>query len=971
MKRKALKVSTFISSMLFAFAIAATEMTFTWEIAINRYLPGSTNSGVDNGTYVSTYSSAKDLVEAKKELIKDIVSEGSVLLKNENDTLPIAKNTKVSVFGRSSTKLIYGPVSGGGKVTCNDTLQDVLRSDGVEVNPTLWNYYKNYKGNYRASDSKGYRTGEIKPSEYSSDVKNSYASYNDAAIVFICRTFGESNDVSKNPSKVLDGDGTHNALELQDTERELIAEAKKCSSKVIVVINSDYMMGIDELKHDNQIGAIISVGSLGNTGIFGLCDVITGQVSPSGHLPDTIAANVYSAPAVQNFGDFTFTNASEIDAASANNYVVYQEGIYVGYKYYETRYEDTVLNKGNASSSTGTFMDTSKWDYSKEVSYTFGYGLSYTNFEREINSINWDLTNKKVTLNITTKNVGKVEGKDVLQAYVQSPYTQYDIDNKVEKSSVALSGYTKTQTLKPNESVTLDLELDMDLFASYDYTKAKTYILDYGTYYFGIGNGSHDALNNILAKKGLTTENGMDYDGDQKQAISYEYNKEIGKEVDDVTCSTSEYSGVKITNHLEEVDINHYGDLVTYLSRNDWAGTWSDGVTLTATPDMIKDMKDGSSYTPSSESSDLSNVVKGVNYDNKTTNYQLADMNGASYDDERWEDLLNQLSLDEMSRLVGLANSGVISSINMPSYMAFDGPTGLCASYITDDSEYAIYAAMFPTEVVLSATFNQDLAEQVGEMFGNDGLWTGYHCAWGPGNNTHRTAYLGRNGEYYSEDGILAYYQTKNEVNGAFKFGLSMGPKHFAFNDQEVNRGGVSTFVNEQAAREIYLRAFEGALAAGNANCTMCAKNRLGCKYIGASSGLMQDILVDEWGYRGVVIADSASDGYVNGPTSIINGTTEFDTNTTEFTNGSLSANEIGKDAVLFKAVREACHRNLYLWANTWLAASVSYGAKVKKSITWYQTTAISIMVVFGALTIASLVWQIVIDTKNKKKEAK
>lgn len=968
--KKIIKVTTFVSSVLFALGIGATEMTFTHAGYIDRYLPGQGNSGVNNGTYNSTYATAKELVEAKKELISNIVSEGAVLLKNENNALPLTNSANISLFGRSSTKLIYGPASGGGKVTCPYTIKEVFASDGVTVNPTLWDFYSTYKGNYRKSDSSGYNTGEINPSNFSADVTNSYASYGDAAIVFICRTFGESHDVPKDPAKVLDGDGKHNALELQDTERAVIEEAKKCSSKVIIVINSDYAMGIDELKHDDKVSAIISVGSLGYSGVYGLCDVISGKVSPSGHLSDTIAANVYSAPAVQNYGDFSFTNASEITAAVAQNYVVYQEGIYVGYKYYETRYEDAVMGKGNASSSKGAFVNKNKWDYSSEVSYTFGYGLSYTEFDRTINNIKWNLEKKTVTLNVTSKNVGNVAGKDVFQVYVQSPYTQYDITNKVEKASVSLAGYAKTDTIQPNKSVTKDVVIDMDMFASYDYTKAKTYVLDYGTYYFALGNGSHDALNNILAVKGYSTTNGMDYAGDVDQVKSYEYSGT--GEVDATSLSKSEYTDVAITNQLDKADINYYGDIVTYLSRNDWAGTWNDGITLTATEQMKTDMNAGSTYNKTAASDDLSKAVKGVDYENTTTSYELSEMNGLDYDDPKWDALVSQLTLSEMSRLVGLANSGVIESINMPAYLAFDGPTGLCATYITDDSEYAIYAAMFPTEVVLSCTFNQDLAEQMGEMFGNDGLWTGYHCAWGPGNNIHRTAYLGRNGEYYSEDGVLSYYQTMNEVNGAYKFGLSMGPKHFAFNDQETNRGGVCTFVNEQAAREIYLRAFEGALAAGNANCTMCAKNRLGCVYIGAFSGLMQDILVDEWGYRGVVIADSASDGYVNGPTSILNGTTEFDTNTTEFTDGSLSASAIGSDGVLFAAVKEACHRNLYLWANTWLAASVEYGVKVKEENRWYQNAMLGVTIGLGVITVGALAWLAVDEIlKRKKGEAK
>ncbi len=968
MRKSILKVTTLVTSLLFAFALAATEMTFTWQIAIDRYLPGSTTSGVDNGTYQSTYATAKDLVEAKKELIADEVREGTVLLKNNNNALPLSEGNKVSLFSRSSVNLIYGSSSGGGKVTSPYEVKDVFESDGLEVNGTLYNYYDNIKGNYRTSGSAGYKTGEVDPDEYPNEVKSSYSQYGDAAIVFICRTFGEGNDASTDPAKVLDGDGVHNALELQDVERKVIAEAKKCSSKVIVVVNSDFMMGIDELKQDDEIDAILSVGSLGYSGIYGLADVITGKVSPSGHLADTIAASTLSAPAMQNFGDFTFTNADEIDAASATKYVVYQEGIYVGYKYYETRYEDTVLKQGNASSSTGAFMSENGWDYNDEVSYTFGYGLSYTTFDREITSIEWDETNKVVTLGLKTQNIGEVSGKDVFQVYVNSPYTQYDKDNNVEKAAVSLVGYTKSPELDPQEIYETTIDIDMSFVGSYDSHKAKTYILDYGTYVFGIGDSSHDALNNILAKKGYTTADGMDYTGDESQAITYEKTAEGDKEVDDVTLSTSEYTGNKITNQLDEADINHYGDMVTYLSRKDWAGTWSDGVELTATEEMIEDMHAGSSYTPSAESSDLSDVVEGVNYASTSTSVELSELSGKDYDDPLWDDLLNQLTLDEMSRLVGLANSGVIESINMPEYMAFDGPSGICASYITDDPEYQIYAAMFPSEVVLSCTFNQELANDVGEMFGNDGLWTGYHCVWGPGNDTHRTAFNGRNGEYYSEDGTLAYYQTMNEVTGAAKFGLSMGPKHFAFNDQETNRSGILTFSNEQAGREIYLRAFEGALTTGKANCTMIAKNRLGCKYIGAMPGLMLNILVDEWGYHGTVIADSASDGYVNGPTSIINGTTEFDTNTTEFTTGSLSPQAIGSDSVLFKAVKEACHRNLYLWANTWLTATVEKGTKVHQEMRWYQTLGISISAVTGALFAASLGLTVFFIIKNNRK---
>lgn len=976
-KVKVFKIATLATSLLLGVSIFGTEASFTWQNAISRYLGiqgESINGEGGEKKYKSDYSTAKDLVETKKDLIKRIGSEGCVLLKNDNQALPVASGAKVSLFGRTSTNIAYGASSGSGQINIKcDDYNTVLTSEGISVNPTLWDYFKGIKGNVRRSGSSGIRLGEVDPDTYPSDVKSSYDQYKDAAFVVITRNFGEGDDASRDPKMVMDGDGVHHTLELQDVERKIITEAKKCSSKVIVIINSDNPLGIDELKQDADVDAILLAGGMGYTGLYGVGDVIAGKTSPSGHLTDTYAASTISAPAVQNFGDFDFTNASDITAAMGTKYVVYQEGIYVGYKYYETRYEDSVLNQGNATSAKGAFVDTSKWQYTKEVSYPFGYGLSYTTFDRKINSIDWDETKKTVTIKATTKNTGSVSGKDVLEVFVQSPYTDYDKTNSVEKAADQLAGFEKTDTLKPGASADVDITLDMNLFASYDYTKAKTYILDYGTYYFSLGNGAHDALNNILAAKGKKVSDGMDYEGNSAAVASYEKKKGVSTtDVDDVTCSVSEYTGTKITNQMDQADLNHYGDgLVTYLSRSDWDKTWSDGVKVTATDAMKTDLNDGSTYTPSAKASDLSKVVEGTDYASTATAVKFYELNGLSYDDPKWTDALNQLTLEEMSRLVGLANSGAISSINMPAYMAFDGPSGLYAKYKTDDEDYALYATMFASECVLSNTFNKELAEEEGKMFGNDGLWTGYECAWGPGNDTHRTAFGGRNNEYYSEDGILAYYITGYECKGAVAYGFSMGPKHLAFNDQETNRGGVATFVNEQAGREIYLRSFEGALTLGEAHCTMCSKNRLGCLYVGAFEGLMRNILIGEWNYHGTVIADSASDGYVNGPKSVLRGTTEFDTMTSDFSgdNGSLSPAIISHDGELFAAMKEACHRNLYLWANTWLVNGLGETTVVSKDMAWYQKMMIGLTAGFAVLTAGTLTF-FLIEKGRKSKEA-
>lgn len=980
-KRKLLKISCVVLSMLLAFSIGATDMVYTWEGTINNLLEVNTTQliGETEGKFISDYLTIEDLIDAKAQLCASVSEEGCVLLKN-NNALPLAKGDNVSLFGRTSVDFIVGASSGSGSVSSSyDDLKTVLSSVNLNVNEELWNFYSSSTKPVRRANygNNNYRLGEIAPSDFPNNIKQSYEKYDDAAIIVVGRHFGESADASTDPADIEDGDGEHYILQLQDIEREIIEEAKQCSDKVIVIINSDYAMEVGELQDDPEIDAILQVGGTGVWGLYGVANVLSGLTSPSGHLADTYAVSNLSSPAAQNFGNFVYTNFKDMDRSGNdyhNNYayVVYQEGIYVGYKYYETRYEDTILNQGNAASTAGSTIESSPWDYSNEVVYPFGYGLSYTTFSREVTDMTWDNDTRSITVTVHVENTGDFAGKEVVQVYCQSPYTEYDKTYNVEKSAVSLAGFAKTSCLEPGAEEDVTVEINLEHIASYDYTNAQTYILDYGDYYFAVGNGAHEAVNNILAAKGYTMADGMDAEGDEKQVIKYSYNAQNGKEVDDITCSTSQYSNSIITNHLDAGDINYYledEDKITYLSRKDWEGTWTGALKLTANEMMIDILENAAYYSTAPELVGVDAAVEGVDYSNTSTSYTFSDIVGKDYDDPIWESLLSQLSIEDMQDLVCQRYSNPITSIQMPSQREFDGPAGCTGSYITTEAEYRVTAATYMSEVTTANTFNPSLVYAIGEMFGNDCLWTGYNAIWAPGVNTHRTPMSGRNGEYYSEDGILAYYCAKEMSNGAIKYGLSVGVKHLFLNDQETNRAEVNTFTNEQAAREIYLRGFEGAMAAGSAYDCMAGKNNYGCYPVSGFSGLLCDIIQGEWNYRGSVITDSSTERDGLGAYYVLNGLTQFDTDSkAAFTKdgGSFANENVINDRVLFEALKEAAHRVIYFWSNTSVAGSVDAETQVVIVTPWYQTTMKWLTCIFGFLSVSTFVWLAIIEINEK-----
>lgn len=963
-RKKLFHVLTVILSLLLVLSISAAYAAQVYEgflneaLGINTTRIVQTGEGADTEYYKPDYASIDEFYDAKMAHIRETVREGVVLLKNDQGALPISAGSNVTFLGHSSTLIVQGIAGGASQIPLgrSDDIVTVMQSVGVNVNPTVYDFYAN--AGTTPSYNENMTIAEVPVSTYTDAVRSSYASYHDAAFVVISRSSGEGRDVSLDPASVADGDGVHHGLQLQDAEREVIAEAKANFDRVIVLLNTDYAMEIDELKYDDQVDAILWIGGTGYNGIYGVADVLVGA-SPSGGLADTYAVSVSSSPAAQTYGDSVYTN---IDADLMAHYIIYKEGIYVGYKYYETRYEDTVLGRYNASSSAGVYGGEGTWNYSGEVSYSFGYGLSYTTFTEEIEGFSVDGTTAKMQVKVT--NTGAVEGKHAVQVYAQSPYTDYDIANKVEKAAVQLMGFQKTGVLKSGDSEVLTIEMDLHDLASYDYTNAKTYIMEKGDYYFAIGNGAHDALNNILAAKGKTTADGMDYDGDAGKA------KVHTMAADDFeTYSVSRQTGYAITNRLGSADLNYYGDFVTYLSRSDWQATWPVRQQLTATEQMEKDLQNGSTYTATEATAE--DQAKMV-YGSRDTAYTLIMMKGQPFDSPYWDDLINQMSLHEMGELIGAGlQTTICESISYNDSTMRDGPAGPSANYSsgTHKNESAV---MYESEVVLASTFDPKQAAKQGAIFGNDALFTGTAAIWAPGCNTHRVPMSGRNSEYFSEDGVLTATMASALVDKGLEYGLIFSPKHFVFNDQDTHRNGLSTFMNEQEAREIMLRGFEEPMS--RALGTMSAYNRVGCVYSSAHVGLMTEILRNEWGYKGYVITDAVGSRqlsrYADGAASVVAGVTVFDCSVTNLycgENGALSETAIISDPVLFNAVRKATHYNLYAFVNSNSMNGYSANMTIVHDTPYYQTAVTVTAIVLGALTLAAAAGYIFLSVKSGK----
>jgi beta-glucosidase len=739
---------------------------------------------------------------------RQVSEEGIVLLTNETDALPLPQDSKVSLFSTSSVNPVMGGSgSGGVDSSSSDTMKEALEQEGITVNPLLWDFYdgipaRDMRSNF-GFQSVTYRQYEAPWEDYTQEVLDSFPAYSDAAIVVLSRAGGQNSDIDYAP---------FNYLALDENEREMMRQVCQLRDegvfdRVVVIINATNPLEMTFLQ-EFGVDACLLLGTPGQYGLNSLAEILVGKASPSGRLSDTWCYNNLAAPAMWNFTPVAYENAKEMGVPdNADTYQVYQEGIYVGYRYFETRYEDLVMGNGNAGS----------YQYDKTVAFPFGYGISYTDFRWENMTTHYDAQKDSFTVSVTVTNVGAYAGKDVVQIYARSPYTEYDKQNGVEKAAVTLCGYSKTKLLAPGESETLTIFVPKRELASFDAYGYGTYILEAGDYYLTAAKNAHEAVNNTLAARGYTPENtdGV-MTGHGNAHMVYTWKQE---ETDTETYCIS-VSGGEITGKLAESDPNLYkgsDSTVTWLTRADWEGTFpKESAKMVLTAALAKDLQ-SNHYDPSQ--------IDMTRYPMPTTGavngLRLYDMLGKPYDDPDWDLLLDQMSFDEMVDFIRDAFHGrsAIESVQAPGTRDENGPTGLNTSYVAGKQSATAFASPF----VMGSTFNNELIRQVGYVIGNDCLRYGISALYGPGANTHRTAYGGRNFEYFSEDPFLSGEMAASYVGAVEKLGVNTLIKHFALNDCETDRQGLGVWLGEQAAREIYLKAFQKSFEEASANGVMAA----------------------------------------------------------------------------------------------------------------------------------------------------
>ena len=818
---------------------------------------------------ITNYFQDSDYVvtEMEKELCEEVAAEGIVLLKNDENALPLSSSEKkIAFLGQDSVDFVYGGAGSGSVDTSSaPTMKTAFERAGFTVNQTVWDFYttgagKGYRKDVPTAQGTGsFEVNEVPASVYTDAVKNSIKN-DDALVCVIGRSGGESADLPMSTSAngyKPSGDSLY--LQVDDNERDMIRLACSTGKKVVLIVNSNNPMELGFLEEEeySNVKAALWVGGVGQEGLYALGNIFNGTVNPSGRLTDTYAYDSLSAPSNANLGRFSITNSADAAQYAKNSYdnrrdsyIVYAEGIYVGYRYYETRYEDVVLGNENAG----------EYDYATQVQFPFGYGLSYTSFEWSDYTLTPAADGKSFDISVNVTNTGAYAGKDVVEIYVQSPYTQYDRDNHVEKSAVALVGYAKTDLLAPSgqkgNTQTLTINVPKEMLASYDYTNAKTYILDEGNYYFTAAANAHEALNNILSAK---SDDGVSVDkskmtaaGDVGMVAKY-----VQHEFDDTTFSVSQQTGcedVRIVNQFDNADVNYYepGSL-TYLTRKDWTGTmpttYKDGAWKV--PDaMLRDL----TWNRSDEVINDPSAVMPVN--SSGTNYTVADAIGKDYDDPIWDLLVNQISAEKMMELVrcGGYKTIALKAIGLPATVDKDGPSGISGTLVG-----GVNCMAWPVETMMAATWNDELIETMGVLIGEDSVSSGVTGWYAPGADIHRSPYSGRNFEYYSEDGVLSGKIGAAEMRGVRSMGVIAYMKHFALNDQESSRTGGAYFANEQAIREIFLKGFEYIVREGGATAAMTAMNRIGATWAGSHKGLMTNVLRNEWGFCGMTITDQAS----------------------------------------------------------------------------------------------------------------
>ncbi|MCQ2797629.1 MAG: glycoside hydrolase family 3 C-terminal domain-containing protein [Bacilli bacterium] len=942
----------------------------------------SGGSDEDSEYFKKHYATVDDQVAHEQELCEKLEEEGASLLRNNNNALPLAGGANVSCFSQSSVNLIYGGTGSGAVNSATaPSLSVALKNKGFNNNPTLRKFYSASGYKRQNAETTGgniaqYAVNEVPWAEYTDEVKNSFKDYGDAAIVVIARSGGEGADLP-NKEYTIEAKGkvyhTTDYLVLTQEEKDMLQNIKQYKAdgvfkKIIVLLNGSNTMQLDWFD-TYDVDAAMWIGDPGQTGINGVVNLLAGTANPSGRIVDTFLKDNASSPAYSMLGDFFFTNKEEygLDNVQANvggeainncnsQYMVYQEGIYVGYRYYETRYADSVMNKGNS----GT------WNYASSVAYPFGTGLSYTKFD--YSEFKLTPSDDKFELSVKVTNSGSVAGKHTVQAYFQSPYTSYDKENHIEKAAIELCGFQKTELLAPGASEVVTIDVDKDELRTYDANLAKTYILDGGDYYFTIGRDAHDAINNVLAARNYTTSDGMDAPGDKTLTQKWTTtNSEANP--DKEIFSKSKYTEFPITNQFDHADPNKYEGTpghVTYLSREDWTATFPTSAPVWAVNEKM--WKDGLTDIEADRQANIDKMIAEHYSDAKMPTYgangdlSAIKMKGKDFNDEKWEDLLNQLDFGEAINTIynGFHKTAQIISIGLPDTKDENGPQGYTASLV--GGENAVNGMAYTSEDVMAATFNLDLIKDMGESIGEDCLVAGNAGLYGPGCNTHRSQYDGRNFEYYSEDGFVAKKCVGVEVAAIESRGVYVLTKHFALNETEQGRYGLSTWSNEQAIREIYLEPFEGTVT-NSMGGVMSSFNRFGVIWAGADYNLMTNVLRNEWGGQGMAITDcGVFAGYMDCRLGTLAGQNLWDGSNGKGLD-SFKNNPAGATAI-----RNSIHRIAYSICNS-LAMNGTAGAdRIVRAYTPLEKGLIAGIAVTATATVACGAMLVLSILKSKKK---
>ena len=855
---------------------AAIAMVLAVVVCVNMICFGPMATLIGLATGNGTLSDETN--EEAAEVAEEIMEDGIVLLKNES-LLPLNETKKLNIFGWESINPAYGGAGSGG---INDLYDIVSLNQGIEnagfsINQELVDFYNNYGADNpeMSIQKQSWTLPEPPVDTYSDELIKSAKEYSDVAVVVLSRKAGEGHndipmDVRKaaydNNSDEYDDfpEGEH-YLQLSQTERDMVDMVCSNFDNVIVVYNGANQFELGFADEYPQIKSVVWCPGTGNVGFNALGKVFSGEVNPSGKTPDTFIYDMTTAPWWNNAEKTEYTNLADMavegmNAGTAQVYAPaftnYVEGIYVGYKYYETAAQEGAI------------------DYDKTVQYPFGYGLSYTEFEQKMGEL--EEKDGQISVDVEVTNTGDVAGKDVVEVYYKPPYT----NGGIEKSSANLIEFAKTDLLQPGESQTVTVTFSIEDMASYDENNAKAYVLEKGDYVISINSDSHT----VLDQKTYTADKDVVYKGENKRTS-------------DDTAATNVFEDAK-------------GD-VTYLSRADHFANYEEATAAPASAELgepyVSEYHLNSNFDKTTYLND-EDVMPTTGADNGLT---LADMRDADYDDPRWEKLLDQLTVDEMANMIAMAGyqTAAMDSVGKVATLDFDGPAAINNNFT------GVGSIGFPIEVVVASTWNKELAQAWGECMGKISQEMGAEGWYAPGMNTHRTAFGARNYEYFSEDGVLAGNMGAKAVEGARKYGVYSYIKHFAL--YEGNAKMVSVWSNEQAIREIYLKPFEISVKQGGANAVMVSWSFLGDKWTGESSNLMNTVLRDEWGFRGMALTDffrNNGHGFMNADAALANG---VDAMLSTF-NGEENnvANPEHPTAVL--QMRNACKNVMYTVVSSW-----------------------------------------------------